>query len=89
MSSDWRLIYERRAWDELQRLSEDLRSRIVEALEDFAATGRGNTRKLEGRFPPVFRLRIGDFRALFVYERQPDGSTAIIVKRVPDRKNAY
>lgn len=54
---------------------------IEAKLEHFAATGAGDVKKLAGS--SIYRLRHGDWRALFEIE---DG---VIVLRVLNRKEVY
>jgi mRNA interferase RelE/StbE len=64
------------------KLSPDVRRRIDARLTDFAATGRGDVKRLKGR--DGARLRIGDWRVIF-YE--DDG--AIVVAAVGHRREIY
>jgi mRNA-degrading endonuclease RelE of RelBE toxin-antitoxin system len=59
-------------------------SRRVEAAIDRLAAGEGDVRRLTDVDPPLYRLRVGDWRVLFRYE---DGT--IIVARVLPRDKAY
>jgi mRNA interferase RelE/StbE len=56
--------------------------RIVEAVERFATTGHGDVKRLKGR--EGYRLRVGDWRVLFLM----DGET-ITITRVRPRGGAY
>ncbi len=52
---------------------------------DYAnGTTSSDVKKLQGRSPPEYRLRVGRFRVIFANE----GGT-IVVLRVADRKDAY
>ncbi len=73
-----------RAVKKLGRLGRDDRRRIADALARFAATGQGDVRKLTDVGPPVYRLRAGDYRTLFVLS--PD---RIEVERIANRREAY
>lgn len=54
---------------------------IIEKLETFAKTGAGDVKKLKGR--SEFRLRHGNYRALFTQEGK------VLVIRVAHRKHVY
>jgi len=53
-------------------------------VERFAETGAGSVKRLHGFDPPEFRLRVGDYRALFLLEND-----TMRVLRVRNRKEAY
>lgn len=72
-----------RALKDLDRLDREVNRRVRGAIERLAA-GEGDVRHLAGIDPPLFRLRVGDWRVLFRY----DGDTVIIV-RVLLRDKAY
>jgi mRNA-degrading endonuclease RelE of RelBE toxin-antitoxin system len=70
----------------LKKLAARDRAAIVEALESFVA-GRfpnADVRKLYAVTPATWRLRIGNFRAL--YRRPGD---AVLVVDIDDRKDVY
>lgn len=56
--------------------------RIFEGILHYAESGGGDVKPLSG--DPAFRLRIGDYRVIFV----PDGAT-IWVSEVKHRSEAY
>ncbi|MFN8558558.1 MAG: type II toxin-antitoxin system RelE/ParE family toxin [Dehalococcoidia bacterium] len=64
----WRLLYTRRAQRDLKRLDRLVQERVVAALERFASEQTGDVRRLAGG-RPEWRLRVGDWRVLFVYDR--------------------
>ena len=57
------------------KLSPQIRDRISKKLEDFAATGQGDVKKLKGQAGA--RLRVGDWRVIF-YE-EPGTITVVAV----------
>lgn len=73
-----------RARRDFARLPAEPRERIGHALARFAAEGYGDVRKLTDVRPPVHRLRVGDFRVLFVLT--PD---RLEVERIANRREAY
>jgi mRNA interferase RelE/StbE len=56
--------------------------RLIAKIERYAASGAGDVKKLVGE--PTLRLRIGDFRVLFV-----EDADAVIVLRIKPRGEAY
>ena len=83
----YRVLLERRTQRQLDKLDEDTRSRILEALRILRENGfssRLDLRKLKG-YRDHYRLRVGRYRVLF--ELQPE-RTAIIYAILP-RRRAY
>ena len=74
-----------RALKDVERLDRPLRHRIVEAVERFAATERGDMKRLQGDKSGIFRLRVGEWRVLFSSEAKGE----ITVRRVLPRSGAY
>ncbi len=69
---------------DLARLDRIAAIRVKQAVERFANAGIGDAKKLQGIDPPMFRLRVGDYRVLF---RQHNKT--INVARVRNRREAY
>jgi mRNA interferase RelE/StbE len=65
-----------------RKLSADMRKRIDTRLSEFAATGKGDVKRLKGR--DGARLRIGDWRVIY-YE---DGGNIVVVA-VGHRREIY
>ena len=83
----YRIFLERKAFKQLEKLSEDTRGRIVEALHvlrDEGFSRRLDITKLRG-YKNQYRLRIGKYRILF--ELRPQ-RTMVIYAILP-RKVAY
>lgn len=57
------IILSHRAARDLDALPGDVRIQLSEALIDYAATGRGDVKKLSGR--EGYRMRVGAYRILF------------------------
>ena len=77
---DWR----DQAKAQLRAIDQPTALRILHALAGFAATGEGDVQRLQGIEPPEFRLRVGDYRALFLLDNE-----TMRVLRVRNRKEAY
>ena len=50
---------------ELRRIDQKTALRILEAISRLALTQEGDVKKLQGVHPPVYRLRVGEYRILF------------------------
>ena len=59
--------------------------RIAQRVEEFAQAGGGDVRKLHGT-PEQWRLRVGDWRAVFVFTDSP---RRMEVLQVANRRDAY
>ncbi len=59
------VIFTKRAEKDLRRLTEQHQISMVIALEQYALTGLGDVKLLQG-YTNVFRLRNGDYRSCFV-----------------------
>jgi mRNA interferase RelE/StbE len=64
------------------RLSPDVRRRVDARLAEYAASGKGDLRRLKGR--PGVRLRVGDWRVVFDERRDE-----IVVMAVGHRREVY
>lgn len=73
-----------RAWKDLRRIAKSDAVQITAALEELKNDLRGDVKRLTN-FTPEYRLRIGDYRALFEIE-QPN---RIVVYRIRHRRDAY
>jgi mRNA interferase RelE/StbE len=77
-----RLVFMPAAARQWAKLSEDIRRRIDSRLSEFAATGKGDVRRLKGRAGS--RLRVGDWRVIF-----DESGNTIIVVAVGHRREVY
>lgn len=64
------------------KLTAQIRQRIDTRLTDFAASGRGDVKRLKGR--RGCRLRVGDWRVIFYEE-----NNSIIIVAVGHRREIY
>ena len=81
------VFLERKASKHLEKLSEDVRNRIIEALHTLRDEGfslRLDIKKLRG-YKKHYRIRIGKYRILF--ELRPERK--IVVYAILPRKAAY
>ena len=67
---------------QLRKLPKDVRERVIEKLHRYAETGAGDVNALTGQ--PGARLRIGDYRAVFV-----ETADTISVRAVGHRRDIY
>ena len=70
----------------LKKLQVDVAARVVEAVADLAATGRGDVKKLTDSRPPAYRLCVGDWRVIF---GRDTAAGALLVHDVINRRDAY
>ena len=74
------------ARQDLRRLDHQVAARVERAVQRLAETEQGDVTRLKGEVPPQWRLRVGDWRVRFRFDRE---SGAIIVQRVLPRGRAY
>jgi mRNA interferase RelE/StbE len=67
------------------RLDQTTQRRILAAMQLLAESEQGDVRRLQGTAEEVFRLRVGDWRVIFVYLE--DGT--IFIVRISARGDAY
>ena len=79
-----RVLLRPQAARDLERLPNRNRDQVEEAIERFAHTGLGDVKMLAGEERQL-RLRVGDWRVRFVYEK-PD---IIRVLHIRNRREAY
>jgi mRNA interferase RelE/StbE len=76
------ITYRAAARRALRKLPPDVRARIADRLGAYAATGAGDVKALTGR--DGARLRVGDYRVIFV-----ETETEIEVEAVGHRRDVY
>ncbi|MFN0147697.1 MAG: type II toxin-antitoxin system RelE family toxin [Dehalococcoidia bacterium] len=69
----------------IARIDRPAAERIIRRVEAFAGTRRGDVRKLHGS-ADEWRLRSGEWRAVFAFQTDP---LRIEVLRVANRRDAY
>jgi mRNA interferase RelE/StbE len=79
-----RVLFRPKAARELEQLPNRERGHVEEAIERFAQTGSGDVKMLSGEGRQL-RLRVGDWRVRFIYEK-PD---IIRILHVRNRREAY
>jgi mRNA interferase RelE/StbE len=67
---------------QLRKLPNNVRERVIEKLHRYAETGVGDVKTLTGQ--PGARLRVGDYRAIFV-----ETADTISVRAVGHRREIY
>lgn len=82
----WQVQWTNRAIRSVKRLDRPTRLRIVEAIEQLAETGRGDLKRLRGRSPEDYRLRVGGWRVL-LSRIEPD--RILVIRSVLSRGDAY
>lgn len=85
MSDERALRFTRTAEKELRRLDPPIRARVLRALDRLGADDRSlDVRWLTGS--EHFRLRVGDWRVIFDYDR---AAQTVLVRHVLPRGRAY
>ncbi len=85
MSGGRALRFTRTAEKELRRLDPPIRARVLGALDRLSADDRSlDVRRLAGS--EHFRLRVGDWRVIFDYDR---ATHTVLVRHVLPRGRAY
>ncbi len=79
-----KFIWPESARDELRAVERQTAIRILHALADYSDSGVGDVKMLTGKWQGHFRLRVGDYRAIFTITE--DGITVI---RVRHRSESY
>lgn len=82
----WAVEFDNRAIRDLDGLPSKVRSRILDALDRLAADPfqASNVKALAGA--PVFRLRVGDYRVVYMLRRE---RLVVFVVRVGHRREIY
>ena len=76
------VVYTIAATRQLRKLPATIRERVIDKLHRYAETGAGDVKALTGQ--PGARLRIGDYRVVFV-----ETADAISVRAVGHRREIY
>lgn len=78
------IVWSPEARGDLRAIDRETALRILHAVDDYVGTGMGDVKKLR---PPrtEFRLRVGDYRVLFL----PKQESGIEILRVLHRREAY
>ena len=80
-----RVLWSVEARADVRAIDRDTALHLLKSLDRFLKTDAGGVKQLKGFQPPLFRLRVGDWR--FIYRTQ--GPDAIEVVRVRNRREAY
>ena len=79
-----RITWTDRAKAELRAIDRETALHILHSLSHLIALGEGDVKRLQGRKPPQYRFRVGDYRLLF-----HDLDDGIQVVAVLHRREAY
>lgn len=63
----WEIDWTEPALDDMHKLDGQVRKRVFATIERLAETGHGDVKRLQGP-AREWRLRVGDWRVLFVYD---------------------
>ena len=77
-----KITYLRNAYKTLATYDKDTRKRLVEAIEKIP---QGDIKRLQGEnHPPLYRLRVGKYRVIYVIEQEE-----IVVAKIDARGDVY
>jgi len=79
-----KVVWTERAKGDIRALGQQTAMHDLHCLARFAATEKGDVKRLQGIQPPEFRLRVGDYRVRF-----SDRGDAIEILAVQHRREAY
>lgn len=79
-----RIVWTEQAKADVRAIEQQAALQILRTLARYAKAGLGNTKRLQGIEPPLFRLRAQDYRVFF-----RDRGDYLEISRVLDRKEAY
>ncbi len=82
----WRVIWKPATFRRLKRLEVKIRRRIVDSVDSYAETGRGDVKALRGDDADKYRLRVGSWRVVFI---RNDDELVLTVVRVGPRGDVY
>lgn len=80
-----RIRFSEEAKADIRAIPQPVAMNMLAAIHRLAESGSGNVKKLQGIYPPEFRLRVGDHRVFF--SEEPAGTLQI--RAVKNRKDAY
>lgn len=80
----FQLEFKPKAVKDLDKLPRDIAGRVIQKLESLRSGLKGGDVKRLTNFSPEYRLRVGNYRALFEVE-----GASIVVYRVIHRREAY
>lgn len=80
----FKIVYAKRAERDIDRLDQETKERIKEALEKYSDSPLNYSRKMIDQALGTYRFRVGDYRVIFDIEGEQ-----IIILRVGHRKDIY
>ena len=80
----YKIVYTKRAEKDIDRLNQETRERIREALEKYSEAPLNYSRKMLDQALGTYRFRVGDYRVIFDMEGEQ-----IIILRVGHRRDIY
>ena len=81
----YKILWEKKAVKELNKLAPDIAKRILIAVSDLKNNPYSG-QKLKGSFQDYFRLRVGAYRIIYRFEKK---ELIIAVLRIGHRKDIY
>jgi mRNA interferase RelE/StbE len=82
----WRVDYAPSAVRDLKKLPPGVAAELMAAVDRYALTGEGDVTRLVARTPPTWRLRVGEWRAVF---RRDKSTVTVTVIQAGHRRDVY
>ncbi len=83
----YRIVFKKSAEKEIEKLSQKVTSRISPVIDKLAANPRPyGSKKLEGKKEEIWRIRVGDYRIIYLIE---DVIKIVEIRKVGHRKDIY
>lgn len=82
----WTVLWSSRAKSDLDALDRQVKRRVLAAIHLLAESNQGNVIRLHGTREPKWRLRVGDWRVILVFDYPQHTFT---VERALHRGEAY
>lgn len=85
--SGYKYIFSESAKRDLKKLDDQIKSRIIKKLDELTSGKEGlDIKNMVGKGPAEYRLRVGDYRVIFMERRQ---EIIIVVVGVGHRREVY
>lgn len=83
----YKVVFKKKASKELFKLPSSTLSKVVSGIDDLALNPRpAGSKKLKGSDEEMWRIRIGDYRVIYVLE---DRIRIVNIRKVGHRKDVY
>lgn len=80
----YKIILVQRAIKDLDKLSSDIREKILDKINILSDDPIGNSKKLSSPLIGTYRFRVGDYRIIFDIDKDK-----VVILRIGNRKDIY